>query len=105
MKCIAMGKYAPAVINGVLADPQARVKTMKSLIEGVGGNWVDGFFVRGPYDFAFLCDVPNEEALSAVHAIVYSSGAVDDVSIHTELDIAKVAAAAARASKAYTPPR
>lgn len=104
MKCIAMGKYAPSAIAGVLADPDARVATMKSLIEAVGGTWGDGFFLRGEYDFGFLCEMPNDEAIAAMHAIVYSSGAVDSVSIHTEMDISKVAATAAAAKAAYTPP-
>ncbi|MEL6914979.1 MAG: GYD domain-containing protein [Pseudomonadota bacterium] len=99
-----MGKYAPSVIKGVLADPQGRVKAVRSLVESVGGTWLDGFFVRGAYDFAFMCEVPNEEAVSAVHAVVYGSGVAESVSIHTEIDIAKVATAAAKASSAYAPP-
>lgn len=104
MKCIAMGKYAPNVIKGVLADPQARVATMKSLIEAVGGTWIDGFFLRGDYDFGFLCEMPNEEAVAAMHAIVYSTGAIDGVSIHTEMDVGKVAETAAAAMGTYAPP-
>ncbi|MEM8592391.1 MAG: GYD domain-containing protein [Pseudomonadota bacterium] len=104
MKCIAMGKYAPNVVRGVLADPQARVTAIRSLVEGVGGTWIDGFFVRGPFDFAFMCEMPNEEAVGAMHAVVYATGAVEGVSIHTEVDIDKVATIAASATGAYTPP-
>lgn len=104
MKCIAMGKYSPSVVQAVLAEPQARVTAIKSLIEGLGGTWTDGFFVRGAYDFAFLCDMPNEEAVAAMHAVVYSTGAVESVSIHTEMDIDKVAATASSATGSYSPP-
>lgn len=104
MKCIAMGKYSPGVVKSVLAEPQARVTAIKALVEGVGGTWVDGFFVRGAFDFAFVCDMPNEEAVAAMHGIVYSTGAVESVSIHTELDISKVAATASAAMGSYSPP-
>ena len=73
-------------------------------LEGVGGTWIDGFFVRGPFDFAFVCDMPNEEAVAAMHAIVYSSGVVESVSIHTEIDADKVAATAKAAMGTCRPP-
>ena len=104
MKCIAMGKYSPTVIKGVLADPAGRVATMKAVIESLGGTWIEGFFMRGQFDFGFLCEMPDEESIAAMHAIVYSAGSVESVSIHTEMDMEKVAAAAAKATGAYTPP-
>ncbi len=89
-----MGKSTPAVITSILADPQARVAAIRSLEEGVGGTWVDRFFVRGTYDFTFVCDMPNSEPVAAMHAVVYSTDTVKSVSIHTELDIGAVASTA-----------
>jgi len=104
MKVIGMGKYAPSGIKAVIADPQARVTAMKALVESLGGTWIDGVFVRGPYDFIVIADMPNEESVAALHAVVYASGAVDGVSIHTEIDVDAVAAAATGALASYSPP-
>lgn len=104
MKWVASGKCAPAAVKAVVADPKPRVVAEKSLVEGVGGTFEDEFFVRGTYDFASIPDMPIDGVVAAIYAIVHATGPLESVSIHTEMDIAKVASIASPAMGSYSPP-
>ena len=44
--------------------------------EAVGGKLVGGWYSFGEYDAVFICDVPNNESMSAIALAVAAGGAI-----------------------------
>ena len=44
--------------------------------EAVGGKLVGGLYCFGEYDVVFICDVPNNESMSAIALAVAAGGAL-----------------------------
>src|ERR1700738_3806479 len=60
-----------------LKNPQNRVETVGRLAcEAVGGKLVGGWYCFGEYDVVFICDVPNNESMSAIALAVAAGGAL-----------------------------
>jgi uncharacterized protein with GYD domain len=60
-----------------LKNPQNRVETVgRQACEAVGGRLVGGWYCFGEYDVVFICDVPNNESMSAIALAVAAGGAV-----------------------------
>ena len=57
-------------------NPQNRIETVgRQLCEAVGGKLVGGWYCFGEYDVVFICDVPNNESMSAIALAVAAGGA------------------------------
>ena len=60
-----------------LKNPQNRVETVgRQACEAVGGKLVGGWYCFGEYDVVFICDVPNNESMSAIALAVAAGGAL-----------------------------
>ncbi|HJY50747.1 MAG TPA: GYD domain-containing protein, partial [Stellaceae bacterium] len=56
---------------------QNRVEAVgRQACEAVGGKLVGGWYCFGDYDVVFICDVPNNESMSAIALAVAAGGAV-----------------------------
>jgi uncharacterized protein with GYD domain len=59
-----------------LKNPQNRVEAVgRQACEAVGGKLVGGWYCFGDYDVVFICDVPNNESMSAIALAVAAGGA------------------------------
>ncbi|HEY1432333.1 MAG TPA: GYD domain-containing protein [Stellaceae bacterium] len=57
-------------------NPQNRVEAVgRQACEAVGGKLVGGWYCFGDYDVVFICDVPNNESMSAIALAVAAGGA------------------------------
>src|ERR1700751_4805173 len=54
----------------------AQLKNPQNRIEAVGGKLVGGWYCFGEYDVVFICDVPNNESMSAIALAVAAGGAL-----------------------------
>jgi uncharacterized protein with GYD domain len=60
-----------------LKNPQNRVEVVgRQASEAVGGKLVGGWYCFGEYDVVFICDVPNNESMSAIALAVAAGGAL-----------------------------
>ena len=60
-----------------LKNPQNRIETVgRQACEAVGGKLVGGWYCFGEYDAVLICDVPNNESMSAIALAVAAGGAV-----------------------------
>ena len=69
--------YTPESWATQLKNPQNRVEVVgRQACEAVGGKLVGGWYCFGEYDVVFICDVPNNESMSAIALAVAAGGAV-----------------------------
>jgi uncharacterized protein with GYD domain len=69
--------YTPDSWAAQLKNPQNRIETVgRQACEAVGGKLVGGWYCFGEYDAVFICDVPNNESMSAIALAVAGGGAV-----------------------------
>ena len=68
--------YTPESWAAQLKNPQNRVEAVgRQACEAVGGKLVGGWYCFGDYDVVFICDVPNNESMSAIALAVAAGGA------------------------------
>jgi len=68
--------YTPESWAAQLKNPQNRIETVgRQACEAVGGKLVGGWYSFGEYDVVFICDVPNNESMSAIALAVAAGGA------------------------------
>src|SRR5580704_3699363 len=68
--------YTPESWAAQLKNPQNRIETVgRQACEAVGGKLVGGWYCFGDYDVVFICDVPNNESMSAIALAVAAGGA------------------------------
>ena len=68
--------YTPESWAAQLKNPQNRVEVVgRQACEAVGGKLVGGWYCFGEYDVVFICDVPNNESMSAIALAVSAGGA------------------------------
>src|SRR5438552_14315238 len=66
--------YTPESWAAQLKNPQNRIETVgRRACEAVGGKLVGGWYCFGDYDVVFICDVPNNESMSAI-ALAVAAG-------------------------------
>jgi len=69
--------YTPESWAAQLKNPQNRIETVgRQACEAVGGKLVGGWYCFGEYDAVFICDVPNNESMSAIALAVAAGGAI-----------------------------
>jgi uncharacterized protein with GYD domain len=69
--------YTPESWTAQLKNPQNRIETVgRQACEAVGGKLVGGWYCFGEYDAVFICDVPNNESMSAIALAVAAGGAI-----------------------------
>jgi len=60
-----------------LKNPQNRIETVgRQACEAVGGKLVGGWYCFGVYDVVFICDVPDNQSMSAITLAVAAGGAL-----------------------------
>jgi len=103
-KYLITASYSQSGITGVFKEGgTARVKTIKGLIKGMGGNLEAFYYAFGGTDCYLIVDLPDNVTAAALGATVAASGAVsryETVVLLTPADID----AAAKVSVAYRPP-
>jgi uncharacterized protein with GYD domain len=69
--------YTPESWAAQLKNPQNRIETVgRQACEAVGGKLVGGWYCFGEYDAVFICDVPDNESMSAIALAVAAGGAI-----------------------------
>src|SRR5437870_3511367 len=69
--------YTPESWAAQLQNPPNRIETVgRQAGEAVGGKLVGGWYCFGEYDAVFICDVPNNESMSAIALAVAAGGAL-----------------------------
>src|ERR1700738_1121711 len=69
--------YTPESWAAQLKNPDPRERTVgRQACEAVGGKLVGGWYCFGEYDVVFICDVPNNESMSAIALAVAAGGAL-----------------------------
>ena len=69
--------YTPDSWAAQLKNPQNRIETVgRQACEAVGGKLVGGWYCFGKYDAVFICDVPNNESMSAIALAAAAGGAI-----------------------------
>ena len=69
--------YTPESWAAQIKNPQNRVETVgRQACEAVGGKLVGGWLCFGEYDLVVICDVPNDESMSAIALALAAGGAV-----------------------------
>jgi uncharacterized protein with GYD domain len=69
--------YSPESWAAQLRNPQNRIETVgRQACEAVGGRLVGGWYCFGEYDAVFICDVPDNESMSAIALAVAAGGAI-----------------------------
>jgi uncharacterized protein with GYD domain len=59
-----------------LKNPQNRVEIVgKAACEAAGGTLVGGWYSFGEYDIVVICDVPDDESMSAIALAIAAGGA------------------------------
>ena len=60
-----------------LKNPQNRVETIgRQVCEAVGGKCLGGWYCFGDYDLVIICDVPNNQSMSAIALAIAGGGAI-----------------------------
>ena len=69
--------YTPESLAAQLKNPQNRADSVgHAVCEAVGGRLVGSWYCFGEYDVVFICDVPNNESMSAIALAVAAGGAL-----------------------------
>jgi uncharacterized protein with GYD domain len=69
--------YTPESWAAQLKNPQNRIETVgRQACEAVGGKLVGGWYCFGEYDVVFICDVPDNQSMSAIALAVAAGGAL-----------------------------
>lgn len=101
--------YTPESWAAQLRNPQNRVETVgRQACEAVGGRLVGGWYSFGEYDLVVICDVPDNESMSAIALALGAGGAVKAAKTTVLMTGAEGVAALKKAdlvAKAYTPAR
>jgi len=87
----------------VAAGAKSRVNVVGDLAASVGGTMVSLDFANGGTDVFLICDLPDDEAATALTLTVCASGALDRYRLIKLQSAEQVEAAAARNAK-YVPP-
>ena len=68
--------YTPESWAAQLKNPQNRADSVgRATCEAVGGKLIGSWYCFGEYDVVFICDVPNNESMSAIALAVAAGGA------------------------------
>lgn len=101
--------YTPESWAAQLKNPQNRVETVgRQACEAVGGRLVGGWYSFGEYDLVVICDVPDNESMSAIALALGAGGALKAAKTTVLMTGAEGVAALKKAdlvAKAYTPAR
>ena len=96
--------YSTEGLKGlVAAGAKSRVNAVEALTASVGGSLVSLDFANGGADVVLLCDLPDEEAATAVTLTVGASGALSRFRLVKLQSAEQVEAASTRNAK-YVPP-
>jgi uncharacterized protein with GYD domain len=96
--------YSTEGLKGLVsAGAKSRVNAVESLTSSVGGSVVSLDFANGGADVYLICDLPDDEAATAVTLTVGASGALGNFRLVKLQSAEQVEAAAARNAK-YVPP-
>lgn len=102
-KYMVSASYTQEGVKGLLKEGgSSREKTIRALIEGMGGTLEGWYFAFGKNDVYVIAEVPDDTTMAAVSLAVGASGAV---SLNTTvlMDSATIDAAAKK-TVSYRPP-
>lgn len=69
--------YTPEYWAAQLKNPQNRIETVsRQACEAVGGKPVGAWYCFGEYDAVAICDVPDDESMSAIALAIAAGGAL-----------------------------
>ena len=96
--------YTPEGLKGLIsAGAKSRVNVVQDLAASVGGSVVSLDFANGGTHVYLVCDLPDDEAATALSLTVAASGALQGTRIVKLQSAEQVEAAAGRNAK-YVPP-
>ena len=101
------GRYSPASIKAMVAEPQDREAAAKKLAESLGAKLHSFFFAFGQDDFVAIIDAPDDTTMAALALAIGASGGFTGgatTKLMTASKAMKAMAAAKKAAGAYKPP-
>jgi uncharacterized protein with GYD domain len=102
-KYLFHGSFTQTGLQGLMKEGgSARLKAVQDLAQSVGGSMETYYFAFGKDSYYIVCDLPSDEAASAVSLVVNASGAAANTT--TKLLTAQQVDAAVKLSPAYRPP-
>jgi len=97
------GSFSQTGLQGLMKEGgSARLKAVQALAESVGGSMETYYFAFGKDSYFIVCDLPSDEAATAVTLAVNASGAATNST--TKLLTAQQVDAAIKLSPSYRPP-
>lgn len=101
------GRYAPAAIKAMIANPQDREKAARNLVESVGGKLHNYFFSFGADDFVAIIEAADDTTMAAISFTLGASGSFSGgatTKLMTGNEAMKAMAKAQKAAASYKPP-
>jgi uncharacterized protein with GYD domain len=97
------GSFSQSGLQGLMKEGgSARLKAVQELAKSVGGSMETYYFAFGKDSYYIVCDLPSDEAASAVSLTVNASGAASNTT--TKLLTAEQVDQAVKMSPTYRPP-
>ncbi len=70
------GKYTPEAFKTLIANPQDRTATVRTLIEAAGGKLHHLFYAFGEHDIYALLEFPSNTSVAAATMAIAAGGAL-----------------------------
>jgi uncharacterized protein with GYD domain len=97
------GSFSQTGLQGLMKEGgSARHKAVQDLAKSLGGSMESYYFAFGKDSYYIVCDLPSDEAASALSLVVNVSGAATNTT--TKLLTAQQVDAAVKMSPSYRPP-
>ncbi len=91
-KFVILAKYTKQGTDGWLENPDEDRKAMVTGLAGkLGGELNDIVYTRGDYDVIAIIKAPDSDTILALKLAMMKTGAIAELNIHEEIDLAGVA--------------
>lgn len=100
------GRYTPASLKSLVANPEDREAAARKMIEALGGKLHHMFFCFGEEDVIALIEAPDDQTMAAGALLVGASGAMSGgatVKLMTSKEAMAAMKKAGQASSSYQP--
>ena len=73
---LLQGAYTPQGWAALMKSPHNRLEAVKPVVERLGGNVVNGWFMFGEYDVVVICQMPDNVNAAALSMAISAGGAI-----------------------------
>ena len=87
---LILGTYSNKGAKGLVEKDSDRTEAMKTLVDSVGGKFLDYHITRGKYDFWILLEANSYDQIAAINLKAKSADTIDKVDVLETLEIDKI---------------